>query len=63
MSNKAPRTDHIEKYQFTTERQESCTAHLSLRITPSLKAKLKKVDNWQEEVRKTLENLVQPESA
>lgn len=47
----------VENY-FKTDRVESCTASLSLRITPSLKADLKKIDNWQEFVRTTLKEAV-----
>ena len=51
------------KNYFKTDRAESCTASLSLRITPSLKADLKKIDNWQEFVRQTLEEAVAKKSA
>ncbi|MDJ0531659.1 MAG: hypothetical protein QNJ70_04040 [Xenococcaceae cyanobacterium MO_207.B15] len=44
-----------EKYHFKTDRPEACTAQISIRIPPSLKAKLKDIDNWQELVRQTLE--------
>ena len=53
----------IVKYGFTTERTEPCTAQISVRISPSLKAKLKNVDNWQELVRETLEKAVELKSA
>ena len=47
--------------QFTTTRKEACTASLNVRVPPSLLAKIKEQENWQEFVRKTLsENL--PES-
>lgn len=39
---------------FTTERKESLTAKLSLRVPPSLLEKIKKEDNWQEAVRNAL---------
>lgn len=54
MANKNP---PIENY-FKTDRKESCTAQISVRIPPSLKAKLKNVDNWQELVRQALEEAV-----
>lgn len=43
---------------FKTERKEPCTAQISVRVTPSLKEKLKNVDNWQELVREALEKAV-----
>ena len=54
MDKSTSRADRIKEYQFTTDRPESCTAHLSLRITPSLKAKLKEQENWQELVRQAI---------
>ena len=54
MANKNP---PIENW-FKTERKESCTAQISIRIPPSLKAKLKDVDNWQEIVRESLHEAV-----
>ena len=48
---------------FTTDRPEPCTAQIALRIPPSLKAKLKHIDNWQEETRKYLEKIAERESA
>lgn len=59
MPNYKGNPDFSTKYRLTTDRPEACTAHLSLRIPPSLKAKLKEVDNWQEEVRNSLEKLVE----
>ena len=53
----------VAKYHFTTDRAEPCTAHLSLRIPPSLKANLKEIDNWQEFVRKTLTKAIEAKSA
>lgn len=41
--------------QFKTNRTESCTAILNLRVPPSLKKKLKKVEGWQDKVRALLE--------
>ncbi len=54
MANKNPRTDQISAYAFKTEREESCTASLNVRVPPSLLAKLKKKDNWQEFVREAI---------
>lgn len=53
----------ITKYSFKTDRPEACTEQITIRIPPSMKAKLKNIDNWREEVRKALEHLVQVESS
>lgn len=44
----------FSKYQFSTERVESCTAKLSVRIQPSLLAKLQEQENWQDFVREAI---------
>ena len=49
--------------QFTTDRPESCTAQINIKITPSLKAKLKNLDGWHEKVRQFLEKEVENQSA
>ncbi len=48
---------------FTTDRKESLTAKLSVRIEPSLLKALKEQENWQELVRKTLKEAVNAKSA
>ena len=48
---------------YTTDRAEACTAQIALRIPPSLKAKLKNIDNWQEQTRKYLEKIAERDSA
>ncbi len=53
----------IAKYGFKTDRPEPCTAQVNLRMPPSLKAKLKEKDNWQEFVRQTLQKALDLESA
>ena len=50
------------KYQFSTDRKESCTAKMTLRLPPSQYAKLKEIDNWQEKVRLAISSLVQSEN-
>ena len=52
-----------EKTSFKTERKESCNVSLGLKIPASLNANLKAIDGWQDKVRKTLEQLVELESA
>ena len=54
---------NLYKSGFKTDRAESCTAQINIRIPPSLKAKLKNVDNWQEGVREYLQKIVEPKSA
>ena len=54
-----PNPNPCERTRFKTDREESCTAHLSLRITPSQKAKLKNIDGWQEEARQFLDLLIE----
>ena len=49
--------------QFTTDRPESCTAKITVRIPPSLKEELKNLDNWQEKVRQFLQEEVKNQSA
>ena len=44
----------IKEYGFKTDREESLTAKLSVRITPSMLKELRKKDNWQELVRKAI---------
>jgi hypothetical protein len=39
---------------FKTDREESCTAQLNLRVPPSLLEKIKEQENWQEFVRTAL---------
>jgi|GEM_PF-2069190 len=46
--------EKAKETQFKTERKEACTAALSLRVPPSLLAKIKEKDNWQEFVRQLL---------
>ncbi len=45
--------------RFKTDREEPCTEQIALRIPPSLKAKLKKQDGWQEQTRQYLLKLVE----
>jgi hypothetical protein len=40
---------------WKTEREESCTAKLTLRLPPSQYEKLKQFPNWQEKVREAIE--------
>ncbi len=61
MRKNDPRLKNLKPY--TTDRQESCTAQLNLRVPPSLIAKIKAKDNWQEFVRQTLTEKIEAESA
>jgi L-lysine 2,3-aminomutase len=49
----------IKEYGFTTDREESLTAKLSMRITPSMLDKLKQQDDWQELVRQAIAEKLQ----
>ncbi len=46
----------LEKYQFKKkyEWEESCTSRLVLKVPPSMKDELKKIDGWPEIVRKAI---------
>lgn len=44
----------IKEYGFKTDREESLTAKLSMRVPPSMLDELKKKDNWQELVRQAI---------
>jgi hypothetical protein len=48
----------LEKYQFTTEREEPLTAKFTLRVTHSMLTELKAISNWQEKTREKLSDLV-----
>ena len=48
----------LKKYQFTSEREEPCTAKMTLRLPPSDYEKLKTLDNWQEKTRQAIKNLI-----
>ena len=50
---------NIKDYGFKTDREESLTAKLSVRITPSMLARLKKKDNWQELVRQAIAEMLE----
>ncbi len=54
MANKNPKLDQIKGYTFKTDRSESCTAQLNLRVPPSLLNEIKSQNNWQEFVRQTI---------
>ena len=49
----------IKNYGFKTDRPESLTAKLSMRVAPSMLAELKKKDNWQELVREAIAEKLQ----
>jgi len=44
----------LKKHSFTTDREEPCTALLQIRVAPSLLAKLKAQDGWQEIARQAI---------
>lgn len=59
MANKNPPKENF----FTTDRKESCTAQMNLKVPPSLLEEIKKQENWQEFVRQTLAREVKIKSA
>jgi hypothetical protein len=48
----------LEKYQFTTNRDEPLTAKFTLRVTRSMLLKLQAIENWQDKTRDKLLDLV-----
>lgn len=48
----------ITKYSFTTDKPESCTAKLTLRLPPSDYEALKQIPNWQERLREKIKELL-----
>jgi hypothetical protein len=48
----------LEKYQFTTNRDEPLTAKFTLRVTHSMLSELQAVENWQEKTREKLSDLL-----
>ena len=44
----------IKDHGFKTDRPESLTAHLSMRVTPSMLQELRTDDNWKEFVRNAI---------
>lgn len=50
----------LKKYQFSTDKDEACTAHLQLRIAPSQMEKLKAIDGWRDILRKKIDEIIGP---
>jgi hypothetical protein len=50
---------NIKQYGFKTDREESLTAKLSMRVAPSMLDELKKQKNWQELVRTAIAEKLQ----
>jgi hypothetical protein len=44
----------LEKYQFTTNRDEPLTAKFTLRVTPKMLSELEAIENWREFVREAI---------
>ncbi len=63
MPNPKGHPESLVEYKFTTNRKEPCTAQLNLRVPPSLIAKIKEKENWQDFVRQTLQKALELESA
>ncbi len=54
MANYNGNSKALEKHRFTTDKPESCTGKINLRVPPSVESKIKAKDNWQDEVRDLL---------
>jgi hypothetical protein len=52
----------LEQYQFSTDRAESLTEKLTIRIPPSMMTALKQRENWQELVRNAIAQALQQEN-
>lgn len=55
--------EKAKKTQFTTDREESCTANLTLRVPPSKKEKLKHIKGWHDKVRNFLDEIIDMEES
>jgi hypothetical protein len=49
----------LVKFQFSTDREEPCSAKLTLRIPPSQYEKLKQIPNWQDKTREAIADLLE----
>ena len=58
-----PNPNPSPKTRFQTNRREPLTAKLSMRVSDSMLAEIKKRDNWQDFVRQTLQKALETESA
>ncbi len=58
-----PNPNPSPKTRFKTNRTEPLTAKLSMRVSDSMLAEIKKRDNWQDFVRQTLQKALEAESA
>ncbi len=58
-----PNPNPCHKTRFKTNRPESCIATLTIKVPPTLKEKLKGIDNWHEDTRQFLSNLVEEKSS
>ncbi len=45
---------NIKEHGFTTDRQEPLTSQLALKVSASMKRRLKEKENWQELVREAI---------
>jgi hypothetical protein len=48
----------LSQYHYTTDRPESLTSKLSIRIEPSVFNALKQQENWQEDVRRAIAKML-----
>jgi hypothetical protein len=53
----------LKAHQFETDREESLTAKLTLRLAPSMMEALQQQDNWQEFARRAIAQALEHEQA
>ncbi len=56
-----PQHPHSIATRFTTDRKEALTEQLNLRVSPSMKSKIKNTKNWQERVREAIAQILEEE--
>ncbi|MGD1912858.1 MAG: hypothetical protein ACFB2X_19030 [Rivularia sp. (in: cyanobacteria)] len=47
------------KYRYVTDRKNSLTTTLTLRISPEQKELIKNVPNWQEQLRSCIDSMIE----
>jgi hypothetical protein len=48
----------LENFQYTTDKEEPCTAQMNIRMPPSQLEKLKAVKDWKEKVREKIAEIL-----
>lgn len=50
-----------QRYQKAHNWEESCTAHIGLKVPPSMKEALREIDNWNEKLRQAIAQMIEQE--